>query len=85
VASRQAAVNLTQNKKKEERKARDRELYNAAGLLILAGLIDTKTGKPTLDKGELLGAFLGLSNLPADHQKRAEWKKAGDAVLAEKK
>ena len=84
-ARKQAAVNVTQNKKKEERKARDRKLYNAAGLLILAGLVDTKTGDTKLDEGELLGAFLGLANLPADHQKRVEWKKAGDAVLAEKK
>jgi hypothetical protein len=73
-----------QAEKKAERKARDHELYNAAGLLIMAGLVDTKTGKPTLDKGELLGALLGLANLPADHQKRVEWKKVGDAVLAEK-
>jgi hypothetical protein len=73
-----------QAEKKAERKARDHELYNAAGLLIMAGLVDTETGKPTLDKGELLGALLGLANLPADHQKRVEWKKAGDAVLAEK-
>lgn len=82
---KQAAINVTQNKKKEERKARDRKLYNAAGLLILAGLVDTKTGDTKLDAGELLGAFIGLANLPADHQKRAEWKKMGDAVLAEQK
>lgn len=84
-ARKQAAVNVTQNKKKEERKSRDRKLYNAAGLLILAGLVDTKTGDTKLDAGELLGAFIGLANLPADHQKRAEWKKTGDAVLAEQK
>jgi len=41
---------------KAERTARTHELCNSAGLLILAGLVDTKTGKPAIDKGELLGA-----------------------------
>lgn len=69
--------------KKAERKARDHELYNSAGLLILAGLVDTKTGKPTMDKAELLGALLGLAKVSPDNPKRAEWKKAGTAVLVE--
>lgn len=84
-ARKQAAVNLTQNKKKEERKARDHELYNAAGLLILAGLVDTKTGKPTIDKNELLGALAGLAKVPESDQRRTEWKKAGAVILAEQK
>ena len=66
-----------------ERKARTHELCNAAGLLILAGLVDTKTGKPTIDKDELLGALLGLANVPKEDQRRSEWKRAGAAVLAE--
>ena len=40
---------------KAERAARTHELCNSAGLLILAGLVDTKTGQPAIDKGELLG------------------------------
>ena len=71
--------------KKAEGKARDHELYNSAGLLILAKLVDTKTGKPTLDKAELLGALLGLANVSPDNPKRAEWKKAGEAKLSEDK
>jgi hypothetical protein len=74
-----------QAEKKAERKARDHELYNAAGLLILAGLVDTKTGKPTIDKNELLGALVGLAKVPQDDQRRTEWKKAGSAILAEQK
>ena len=66
---------------KAERAARTHELCNAAGLLILAGLVDTKTGKPAIDKGELLGALLGLSKVPAEDQRRLEWKRAGDALL----
>jgi hypothetical protein len=74
-----------QAEKKAERKARDHELYNAAGLLILAGLVDTKTGKPTIDKNELLGALVGLAKVPETDQRRTEWKKAGAAILAEQK
>lgn len=87
--AKQAASNLIQAEKhaekKAERKARDHELFNAAGLLILAGLVDTKTGKPTIDKNELLGALVGLAKVPESDQRRTEWKKAGAAILAERK
>jgi len=66
------------------RKARDHELYQVAGLLSLAGLVDKHTGKPITDRGELLGALLGLAKVPADDGRRAEWKRAGDALLTEK-
>ncbi len=81
------AKNLIQSEKyaekKTERKARDRELFNAAGLLILAGLVDTKTGKPTIDKAELLGALLSLANVSPTNPKRAEWQTSGAAKLKE--
>jgi hypothetical protein len=86
--ARQEAASLINAERKAaaeaERKARDHELYQAAGLLSLAGLVDKKTGKPTMDRGELLGALLGLAKLPADNPKRTEWKRAGDALLADK-
>ena len=66
------------------RKARDHELYQSAGLLILAGLVDTKTGTPTMDKGELLGALVSLANANTPPEKRAEWKAHGDALMASK-
>ena len=68
---------------KAERAARTHELCNSAGLLILAGLVDTKTGKPAIDKGELLGALLGLAKVTAEDPRRKEWKRAGDSMLAE--
>jgi len=68
--------------KRAERKARDHELYNSAGLMILAGLVDTKTGKPIIDKAELLGALMGLAQVPPDDKRRAEWKKAGSEKIA---
>ena len=84
--ARQDAANLINAEKKAtakaERTARTHELCNSAGLLILAGLVDSKTGKPTLDKGELLGALLGLAKVPEDDARRTDWKRAGDALLA---
>jgi hypothetical protein len=66
------------------RKARDRELYNAAGLMILAGLVDSRTGMPLLDRGELLGALMELSRVSPEDERKAQWKRNGDALLAEK-
>ena len=80
-----ASVAKTANAEKlTERKRRNHDLYQSGGLLILAGLVDTKTGKPTLDRGELLGALLGLAKIPADDPRRGDWKRAGDALLADK-
>ena len=57
---------------------------SVAGLLILGGLVDSKRGTPTMDRGELLGALASLSKVPADDPRRAEWKKTGDKLLAGK-
>jgi len=80
--ARANAARIVNAEKAAERKARDRELYQSAGLLILAGLVDSSTGTPALDRGELLGALLGLAKVPADDPRRADWKRAGDALLA---
>ena len=85
--ARQDAANLINTEKKvaakAERTARTHELCNSAGLLILAGLVDTKTGKPAIDKGELLGALLGLAKVPAEDPRRKEWKRAGDSIISD--
>lgn len=84
--ARQQASNLINSEKRTiaeaARKARTHNLCESAGLLGLAGLVDTVTGIPTLDRAELLGALLGLSKVPADDHRRADWKRAGDALLA---
>lgn len=67
--------------KKVARKARDHELYKSAGLMIVAGLVDTVTGKPLMDKAELLGALMGLAKVPADDSLRTDWEKAGGEKL----
>lgn len=85
--ARQEVANLINAERKStaeaERKARDHEMYQAAGLLSLAGLVDKKTGRPTMDRGQLLGALLGLAKVPQDDARRADWKRAGDALLTE--
>jgi hypothetical protein len=85
--ARQDAANLINSEKKTvakaERTARTHELCNSAGLLILVGLVDTKSGQPTIDKAELLGALLGLAKVPVEDPRRKEWKRAGDSMLAE--
>lgn len=84
--ARQDAANLINSEKKAlakaARDARTHELCESAGLMGLAGLVDTLTGKPTIDRGELLGALLGLAKVPATDPRRADWKRAGDTVLA---
>ena len=82
--ARANAARVVNADKLATRKARDRELYNSAGLLILAGLVDTRTGRPVSDRGELLGALLELAQVPQDELRRKGWKRAGDALLAEK-
>ncbi|EIE1900445.1 conjugal transfer protein TraD [Escherichia coli] len=64
-----------------ERKARDHELYKAAGLMIVAGLVDSKTGKPKFNAAELVGALAGVAELPRNHPKWQEWEKRGKELL----
>ncbi|WP_072110088.1 conjugal transfer protein TraD, partial [Shigella sonnei] len=64
-----------------ERKARDHELYKAAGLMIVAGLVDSKTGKPKFSAAELVGALAGIAELPHNHPKWQEWEKRGKELL----
>ena len=75
---------LMNAEKKAERKARDHELYNSAGLLIMAGLVDTKTGKPLSDPAELLGALMGLAQVPTEDSRREEWRRAGAKRMTER-
>ena len=75
---------LMDAEKKAARKARDHELYNSAGLLIMAGLVDTKSGKPLSDPAELLGALMGLAQVPADDPRREDWRRAGAKRMAER-
>lgn len=82
--ARANAARVVNQEKITVRKARDRELYSAAGLMILAGLVDSRTGRPLLDRGELLGALMELSRVAPEDERKAQWKRKGDALLAER-
>lgn len=82
--ARAKAARVVTAVKQAERKARNHELYKAAGLLILAGLVDSSTGKPLRDRGELLGALLHMADRTPDEKTMGEWKRAGDARLNER-
>jgi len=81
LAAQSKAANLLTKAELATRKARDHQLYLVAGLLGIAGLVDTKTGKPTWDRGELLGGLMALPAL-ADPEMRQIWKRNGDSMLA---
>ncbi|MDE9519437.1 conjugal transfer protein TraD [Xenorhabdus bovienii] len=87
--ARAKVMNLIQAEKraaaKTERKARDHALYRSAGLLILAGLVDSKTGKPIDESATLLGALASLNELSRDNPKWSEWKIKGEELLKSKK
>ncbi len=80
--ARSEVQRLVNAEKEAARKARNHQLFEVAGLLSLAGLIDKTTGKPLTDRGELLGALLAIAETPADDPRRASWKRKGDALLA---
>jgi hypothetical protein len=52
--------------------------------MILAGLVDSRTGRPLLDRGELLGALMELSRVSPEDERKTQWKRNGDALLAER-
>lgn len=78
--ARADAQRLLNADKEAIRKARTHELCESAGLMGLAGLIDTKTGKPVWDRATLLGALMSLKTLDSE-QLRDGWRRAGDAKL----
>lgn len=80
--ARSEVQRLVNAEKEAARKARNHQLFEVAGLLSLAGLLDKTTGKPLTDRGELLGALLAIAETPADDPRRASWKRKGDALLA---
>ena len=48
-------------------------------------MVDKKTGKPLIDRGELTGALAVIAHTPPSDPSRIEWKKAGDAILSSAK
>ena len=86
--ARARVMNLIQTEKRAEakaaRKARDHALYQSAGLLIMAGLVDSQTGKPLDTPAALLGALASLNDLSRDNPKWGEWSRKGEEMLMKK-
>lgn len=86
--AKSAANKMLNDEKRKEaqaiRKARDHEMYQSAGLMSLAGLIDKTTGKTIFDAGTLIGALSSLSKIAKDDPRWASWKQNGDALLAQR-
>ena len=86
--ARAEAAKVVNAEKAQKRKARDHELYKSAALMIVAGLVSTETGQPTMDRGELVGALAmlaaGFSSGNLSPEKRAAWKRHGDSIIAGK-
>lgn len=87
--ARAKVTSLLQAEKRAEaraaRKARDHALYQSAGLLIMAGLVDSGTGAPVDDAAALLGALASLNDLPRDNPKWQEWRRKGSERLKAQK
>jgi Conjugal transfer protein TraD. len=78
-----AAKDFLQKEKKAARDLRTHKIINGAGLMMMAGLMDSKTGNLNFDADELLGAFIGIANLSPEkrEQKRGEWKQVGTTKM----
>lgn len=63
-------------------KQRTHELIQSGLLLVAAGLVDKKTGKPKIDRAELVGALTSLAKLPPQHERRTAWRQEGEQMLA---
>ena len=78
--ARMEATNIVNNKDRKQKvadkKARDHRLIQLGALFDLAGVGDQ-------DRGALLGALLGMANVK-ESERWANWKRQGDALLAER-
>ncbi|MFZ6690113.1 conjugal transfer protein TraD [Undibacterium sp. SXout11W] len=77
VKARQEVANLINAEKRAERKERNHRL-------ILQGVLFDLAGLQSRSRGELLGLLLAAASNGIDPQKWEQWKRNGDALLAEK-
>lgn len=81
--ARADAAKVLNAERRAVRKARDHELYKAAGLMGVAGVVDRETGRLNVDAGLLVGLLMELAagTLPENlHQEVL--KSRGDAAIA---
>lgn len=84
--ARADAAKVLNAERRAIRKARDHELYKAAGLMGVAGVVDRETGRLNVDAGLLVGLLMELSDgtLP-ESLNREMLKSRGDAAIASRK
>ena len=80
--ARGAAARVVDAEKRAARKARDHELYKAAGLMGQAGLLDRETGQPIVDAQVILGGLVELAEALRDPARVERYRKAGRAAAA---
>ena len=82
VASSKTKVSkILKAERSAKEKARTHELIKSAGLLIMAGLVDSETGKPLWDISELVGALSSMATTQIDDTKKSSWKIKGNKIL----
>jgi len=82
VASSKTKVSkILKAERSAKEKARTHELIKSAGLLIMAGLVDSATGEPLWDRDELLGALTSMAEAQIDPIKRKSWKEKGSKLI----
>jgi len=82
VASSKTKVSkILKAERSAKEKARTHELIKSAGLLIMAGLVDSATGEPLWDRDELLGALTSMAEAQIDPIKRKSWKENGSKLI----
>lgn len=82
VASSKTKVSkILKAERSAKEKARTHELIKSAGLLIMAGLVDSETGKPLWDISELVGALSSMATTQIDDTKKSFWKIKGNKIL----
>jgi len=85
VASSKTKVSkILKAERSAKEKARTHELIKSAGLLIMAGLVDSATGEPLWNREELLGALSSMAEAKIDDVKRRSWKVKGNDIFERK-
>ena len=81
--ARAQANKLLSKKADDERRARNHQMFQSAGLMIVAGLVDTKTGMPFEDPALLLGKLMVLARSNWTPDQIQAMHAEGVAMLAE--
>ena len=85
VAAEKAKADVTRHLNaaaKAADKKRTHELIQSGLLMVAAGLVDKKTGKPNISRAELVGALSSMAKLPPTHERRRTWQQEGQQILA---